>query len=1111
MNSTIQLDALIKKAVEENMPALALTDQGNLFAAFKFYDACIEAGIKPIIGAQVYVAPDDYDKEECEDHDVVDELILLCRNNDGWQNLVSLINASHIEGNNAKPRIDQTILQKYSNGLIALSAGSKGAVGRLLSSGEVDKAKDIALQLAKFFKDYTTGEHGFYLELNRHGLPNEENLILETVNLAQEISLPMVASNNVHFLTPHEHKAHEILRCIGSGQTILDVQRGPYNDQFHFSSASEMLDTFSDIPVAVENSLIIAQQCNLELDFRITEIPNFQTPKGENVNTWLQHQSEKGLEGRLAKNVLLRFHDNEKDMVRKQYKDRLAYELEQIQKTGYAHYFLIVSDCIRWAINEKIPVGQGRDSGVGSLVAWALDITGVDPIHNKLFFELFLDLKRRPDPFFQVDICIERRGEVVNYLQDKYGTESVSPPIKFKTLQANLVVREVGRVLQLPYRQVDSIVNLIPNSECTFLKNILGTNEPLQKLLMEDQVIVELMELSLSLEGLPYSTGPNSESVVMSRWPMTEMVPFYIEPVFKTLAVQIDIDDMMRLGHKKLDLVGMKTLTVVHEIIRKVNSVGAKHDAVALSIDDIPLDNKEVLKVVQKDHAEGTFALDPFEGIDILEKYAPNSFEDLVALAALCRPGPLYSGMLDDYVNKRDGCTPITYLHPLLEPTLKDTNGVIIFPEQIMMIAKNIAGYSTEGAILVLDAMRKRKMREIDSQRNLFVNGASEKNIDLKVAINIFDLMCKYAGYTMAKSYAIALAMDVYQPAWLNTHYQNEFIAASLSYTADNTCKSKNFISNAANDNATVSDNMQKYQSLQQPQEQEKIKSFSDMKSVLMDVVSIIENRMSEGHRYKVIPTGFLFLDKLMGGLRPSELTVLTGIQGVGKKYLAMDIAFNLSLNQKVPVGLFSYDMPKEQWGFWILAKESRVAPRAFRTGSFESVEYAKLVEASVTVSQQQIFIDDQKPKSIADLRKRARLMKISQNIRVIILDYIQILQSVNSDGSYSAEESKQVIHELKDMAKELDIPVIAIFQIQQTLQSSSDVNSSNVEYPHNFQRTVQDADVVMLLRRNNECSVDKQGSRLNAEVEITKNGYGATGTIELSFEEQFKSFNGYS
>lgn len=794
LNSTIPVDALIKRAVKERMPALALTDQGSLFAAIQFYSGCVKNGIKPVLGAQLYVVDNHLDKSEREDKEVRDQLILLCRHQEGWKNLMALISIGHQKGSHGQPRVDDALLNRYHRGLIALSAGKKGVVGRLLAMGETELACTKAIQLAERYRDEETGDPGFYLEVQRHGLSEEETLVRRTVQLALELDLPLVASNDVHFLDRSEQRSHDALRCIGLGQTLFDDQREMFNDRFHFASSEEMHHLFSDLPEALENSIQIARRCTVQLELGKTVLPEYQLPEGEDLSSWLRRQSETGLENRLKTQVLPRFPKEEHPQVTAQYKERLDFELNVILQMGFPGYFLIVSDFIRWAKQEGIPVGPGRGSGAGSLVAWSLDITDLDPIRYQLLFERFLNPERVSMPDFDVDFCMDKRQKVIEYVQRKYGEDRVAQIITFGTLQSKIVIRDVGRVMQLPYGQVDRIAKLVPNVLGITLKKAIDQEERLRTLIQEDREVSELMDLALSLEGLPRSCGTHAAGVVMANGPLTDMVPLYLDPRSPMPVTQFNMVDVERAGLVKFDFLGLKTLTVIHEALRLINGPRGEQGLEPVDINTIPLDDLATFKLLQEGRSKGVFQLESSGMRDILKKLAPDTFEDIVALVALYRPGPLGSGMVDDFIKRKHGEIEVEYPLPQLEPILAETYGVILYQEQVMKIAQVLASYSLGGADLLRRAMGKKKASEMEAQRAIFLKGAEENRIDSQKAKYIFDLMEKFAGYGFNKSHSAAYALISYQTGWLKAHHPVEFMAATLTCDKLNTDKVTLFV-----------------------------------------------------------------------------------------------------------------------------------------------------------------------------------------------------------------------------------------------------------------------------------------------------------------------------
>ncbi|MBF0148912.1 MAG: DNA polymerase III subunit alpha [Magnetococcales bacterium] len=792
--STIRLERLIERTVQEGMPALALTDQGNLFAAIQFYSACIKEGIKPILGAQVYLVADRREMSVRPDLETRDQLILLCKNTQGWKNLMALISIGHLEGSHDKPRIDLETLERHRDGLLGLSAGIRGEVGRHLSTGCRQEARDAARRYQRIFDPGPDEAPGFYLELQRHQLPGEESLIQETMALAMELNLPIVATNDCHFLDPSGQKGHDALTCIGLGATLYQENRQPLNDRYHFASIQEMRHLFADLPEACDNTLQIARRCNVRLELGHTVLPDYHPPEGKDLASWLRQSAAEGLDRRLIVEVLPRTPEEQRDEVTRQYRQRLDFELDVILQMGFPGYFLIVSDFIRWAKNNDIPVGPGRGSGAGSLVAWSLDITDLDPIRYQLLFERFLNPERVSMPDFDVDFCMDKRERVIGYVQERYGHDRMAQIITFGTLQARAVIRDVGRVLEFPYGQVDKIAKLVPNTLGITLKEAIQQEERLAAMMKEDPGVRDLLELALELEGLPRSAGTHAAGVVMANGPLTDMVPLYRDPRSNIPVTQFNMSDVEKAGLVKFDFLGLKTLTVIDTALKMINTPRLAANLAPIDIRLIDLDDRKTFTLLQDGQTRGVFQLESSGMREILKKLAPDTFEDIVALVALYRPGPLGSGMVDDFINRKHGRTEVVYPWPTLEPILKETYGVILYQEQVMKIAQVLAGYSLGSADLLRRAMGKKKREEMLSQREIFLKGAEANDIPAKKAEYIFDLMEKFAGYGFNKSHSAAYALISYQTAWLKAHYPVEFLAATLTCDILNTDKVTLFV-----------------------------------------------------------------------------------------------------------------------------------------------------------------------------------------------------------------------------------------------------------------------------------------------------------------------------
>jgi len=775
VDSSIQVKPLVQAVAASGMPAVAVTDQSNLFSMVKFYRAALKAGVKPLIGVDLWVHSEDGLNQPSR-------LILICQNREGYLNLTRLVSRSYIEGQHGgQPEIQKQWLEGSSEGLIALSGGCRGDVGRALLAGKKDLAAELLEGWSRLFPDR------FYLELHRTGRLQEEAYLAEAVDLALQMKLPVVATNDVRFLAEDNFEAHEVRVCIHDGRTLDDVRRPKnYTPQQYLRSAEEMIELFSDLPEAIENTVEIARRCNLELTLGENFLPDFPVPEGMTMAAYFSELAEKGLEARLARAKIGRAAD---PSWRKVYDERLTHELEVIIKMGFPGYFLIVADFIRWAKENDVPVGPGRGSGAGSLVAYVLKITDLDPIEYDLLFERFLNPERVSLPDFDVDFCMEGRDRVIDYVAQHYGREQVSQIITYGTMAAKAVVRDVGRVLAHPYGFVDQIAKLIPFEIGMTLDKALEQEEQLQERYQNDDEVRSLMDMARSLEGLVRNAGKHAGGVVIAPSALTDFTPLYCEQGSVSTVTQFDKDDVEAVGLVKFDFLGLRTLTIIAHAVKTINRQYKKAGEQALDIDDIPLDDAPTFNLLKAANTTAIFQLESRGMKDLIKRLQPDSFEDITALVALFRPGPLQSGMVDDFIERKHGRAAVNYLHPELEPVLKPTYGVILYQEQVMQIAQVLAGYSLGQADMLRRAMGKKKPEEMAKQREFFQSGASERGIDAKLATNIFDLMEKFAGYGFNKSHSAAYALVSYQTAWLKTHYPAAFMAAVLSSDMDNTDK----------------------------------------------------------------------------------------------------------------------------------------------------------------------------------------------------------------------------------------------------------------------------------------------------------------------------------
>ena len=772
-DSTLRLKPLIKETRKRGMAAIALTDQSNLFAVVKLFKDAIASGVKPIFGADIWV-------RHPERKDTLSRLVLLCQDDTGYANIKRLVSRSYLEGQIAdRPTIDISWLRDASAGLIALSACLDGDIGQAIKMHNRALADDYLQQWIAIFGDR------FFLELQRTGRANEEMYIAQAVEFSSRYQVPLVASNDVRFLNESDFDAHEVRVCICSGFTLQDERRPKvYSPQQYLRSSDEMVALFSDIPEAIENTVNIARGCNVRLTLGKNYLPEFPIPEGHTTASFFRQVSEQGLEKRLE--FLQQQCVDGRVIDRNAYYERLKIELDVIIQMGFPGYFLIVLDFIEWAKRHAIPVGPGRGSGAGSLVAYALKITDLDPLQYELLFERFLNPERVSMPDFDIDFCMDRRDEVIDYVAEHYGRNQVSQIITYGTMAAKAVIRDVGRVMSHPYGFVDRIAKLVPFEIGITLSKALDQEDALLEMYKEDEDVTLLIDMALSLEGLTRNVGKHAGGVVISPSDLTDFTPIYCEQGGAGLVSQFDKDDVEAIGLVKFDFLGLRTLTIIDWA---VNAVNANQDSDRLEIERIPLDDRATFDLLKAHQTTAVFQLESRGMKDLIRRLQPDCFEDIIALVALFRPGPLQSGMVDDFINRKHGRSKVEYPHPALEPILKPTYGVILYQEQVMQIAQVLAGYTLGGADMLRRAMGKKKAEEMDKQRAIFTEGAVANQVEASNATYIFDLMEKFAGYGFNKSHSAAYALVSYQTAWLKSHYPAEFMAAVMSADMDNTDK----------------------------------------------------------------------------------------------------------------------------------------------------------------------------------------------------------------------------------------------------------------------------------------------------------------------------------
>jgi DNA polymerase-3 subunit alpha len=819
LDGACDITELVNEAAHRGMPAVAVTDHGNLFAAERFHHEASTRGVKPIIGCEVYVARTSrHDRGEKTNGDNgrpgrpgggngqsngqngeaaqrgSNHLVLLCENAEGYRNLIRLVSAGFLEGFYYKPRIDYDLLAKHSRGLIALSACLSGAVAEPLIDGRFDDARDAAYRLRDIF-----GKGNFFLEVQDQGLEIDQPVNRELVRLSRESGIPLVATNDCHYLTRADARAQEVLLCIQTGKTMSDPQRMRFaTDQFYFKTAEEMAQVFRELPEALERTAAIAERCNVRIEPVRNSFPDFQVPAGYTLDSYFERAVREGFAERvpflekLAKQGWLRRPLAE-------YEQRLSDEIKMIMKMRYTGYFLIVWDFMRYARAQGIPVGPGRGSAAGSLASYALKITDVDPLQYDLLFERFLNPERVSMPDIDIDFCMRRRGEVIDYVTQKYGRENVAQIITFGTMAAKAALKDVGRAMDLPYGDVDRLAKLVPNQINIQLEDALKQSGQLRTAIESDERFKDLLEVAMRLEGLARHASTHAAGVVISPQPLTELLP-----VYKTnrdeITTQYDMKGLERLGLLKMDFLGLTTLTVLSDTVKLI----AANRGVQVDLETLPLDDAATFQLFSRGDTTAIFQFESHGMRDILRRYQPSRLEDLTALNALYRPGPIQGGMIDDFINRKHGKKKVAYDLPELQEILEETYGVILYQEQVMQIANRLAGFSLGEADILRRAMGKKNRDEMTAQREKFLTGCAVHKVPPKKAERIFDLMAEFAGYGFNKSHSCAYALLAYQTAWLKTHYAVEFMAALLTSETGNTEKVVKYIHEAKGMGITV-------------------------------------------------------------------------------------------------------------------------------------------------------------------------------------------------------------------------------------------------------------------------------------------------------------------
>jgi DNA polymerase-3 subunit alpha len=778
LDGACRIDELLDEAVRLKMPALAVTEHGNMFSSVVFHDHARDRGLKPILGCEVYVAPGSRFEKSGPQTDT-NHLVLLAETDEGYKNLIKLVSAGYTEGFYYRPRIDKELLAQHSKGLIGLSSCLKGEVASAL---KVEQARP-ALEAAGRLRDIL-GPNNFFLEMQYQGIEEQKIVNKGLLPLAKDLNLPLVVTNDVHYLKQGDHQPHDILLCIGTGKTVNDTQRLRYTgDQFFLKTAEQMASVFQDHPEGLKNTLLIAERCNVTIPKGQNHLPSFGVPEGFTIDRYFEHIAREGFAQRLPRLRQLAEAGRLRHTL-DEYDRRLEYEIEMIKQMGFPGYLLIVWDFIRYAREENIPVGPGRGSAAGSLVAWCMRITDVDPIDFELIFERFLNPERVSMPDIDVDFCERRRGEVIDYVTRKYGRENVAQIITFGTMKAKAVVRDVGRVMEMPYADVDRIAKQIPPALDMTLEKALAENPILKEMAAKDPKVREVIDIGKRLEGMSRHASVHAAGVVIAPGPITDYAPLY-KGARDEITTQWNMKEVERVGLLKMDFLGLSTLTLIRDCLTEIK----RTEGIALDIDTIPLDDPKTYKVFADGAAYGIFQFESSGMRDLLRKAKPDRLDDLIVLNALYRPGPLKSGMVDDWVSRKQGKTEVTYELPQLEPILSDTYGVIAYQEQVMRIAQALAGFTLGQADVLRRAMGKKDPKVMAKQRAAFMDGAKAKGIHEKKATKIFDLMEFFAGYGFNKSHSTAYAFLAYQTAYLKANYPWHFAAALFTIEAQNTDK----------------------------------------------------------------------------------------------------------------------------------------------------------------------------------------------------------------------------------------------------------------------------------------------------------------------------------
>ncbi|HEV3330974.1 MAG TPA: DNA polymerase III subunit alpha [Bryobacteraceae bacterium] len=782
LDGACDIKKLMEIVVEQKMPAVAMTDHGNLFGAVEFYNAGKAAGVNPIIGCEVYVSQQGHKTRS--DTDRYNHLVLLCENQEGYRNLINLVSTGYLDGFYYKPRIDLDLLSQHSKGLIALSACLRGQLAETILADKYEEARRLAYTYSDIF-----GKNNFFLEVQDHHLEQDKRLTPELNRLSHETGLPLVATNDSHYLRKEDARAHEILLCIQTGKFLSDPNRMHWSSpDFYLKSRAEMLELFGELGEAVDRTGEIAERCHVSLDKVKEPFPKFDVPAEHTTDTYFEFVARQGFESRRPRLEALRTKGLLKHDL-PEYSERLDREIQMIQKMKFSGYFLIVWDFIRYAKMRGIPVGPGRGSAAGSLVGYAMAITDIDPLQYGLLFERFLNPERISMPDIDIDFCMNRRGEVIHYVTEKYGREQVAQIITFNTLGARAAIKDVGRVLELPFADVERLTKMVPNVLNISLDEALKQEPGFDEAAKKDPRVDDILKVARRLEGLARNCSVHAAGVVISPQPLKELVPLY-KTNRDEIVTQFDMNGLEKLQLLKMDFLGLTTLTLIEDALRLID----KRHHIKLDPQELPLDDEATYKIFGEGLTSGIFQFESGGMRDILRRYKPSRIEDLTALNALYRPGPIQGGMIDDFIERKLGRRAVQYDLPELKELLEETYGVIVYQEQVMQISNRLAGYSLGDADLLRRAMGKKKAEEMAAHRDRFIKGAVERGFPPKKIEKIFDLMEQFAGYGFNKSHSAAYAYLAFVTAYLKAHYPVDFLAALLTSETGNTAKVVKYI-----------------------------------------------------------------------------------------------------------------------------------------------------------------------------------------------------------------------------------------------------------------------------------------------------------------------------